>query len=103
MTHRTTARANTASVHFWPMVQGPSAARCSAMIRSAPSMERTSAGNILFSTTAVMAKYTTMAMAPHTIHWKKEMWTSAIDPSRPMMMRLGVVPMGVSTPPTEAA
>ena len=44
-----------------------------------------------------------MAMAPHTIHWKKETWTSAIEPSRPMTMRLGVVPIGVSTPPTEAA
>ena len=56
MTHRITARANTPSVHFWPMVQGPSAARCSAMICSAPSMERTSAGNILLRTTAVMTK-----------------------------------------------
>ena len=102
MTHRTTASRNTHSVQICPSVQSPICLRCSAMNSCAPLISFTSAGNMRCSSTAVMTKYTIIAMAPQVIHWKNEMCTSAMVPRKPIMMRLGGVPMGVRTPPIDA-
>ena len=50
-----------------------------------------------------MMKYATIAMTPHVIHSKKEMWMFAIWSRKPSMMMFGGVPIGVRTPPIEQA
>ena len=102
-THRQTATAKAMRVLRSPVENGPSLLRSSAIYSTAPEILRTS-GRLsrIRMVHSAMNMSTTIGKAVIT-QSKKLILTPVSSSMKPIPMRLGGVPMGVSKPPTPAA
>jgi hypothetical protein len=103
MIQSSTVMANAAAVDFCAVVQPPRAARERWMSSRLPSISFTPAGERKLRYAKRMKNSTTTTGAPIIIQRKNEISMFTISRMNPRPMMFGGVPIGVSSPPIEAA
>ena len=101
--HRATVIANAAAVDHCPTVQRPSRSRSAVTNARTPSSRRTPAGNIQPSSTTLTAVSTAATGTPIRHQPGNEISIPSCLRMKPRPIRFVGVPIGVASPPTDAA